>query len=532
MRGLLAGLLVLSACARVAPAGPTLPEAGDAPPGATTWTGTVLFEARSPTPTGASRTTERLPAVRVELRAVDAEGNVVGDAVTDAAGAFRLAAAPGARELEVRASLADRVGSHPAPRLAVTRDGLGDTVHTLRVPLGDPATPLAIVAEDEAGTLAGALHILDAMRRGVEAVERWTGERLPPFFAYWDRGVTTTWSFYTGERPQGSGRYTIELLGGEPGRRALTDTDEHDESIVLHELGHFVMDVLTTDSSPGGGHPGGVLLDPGLAWEEGRATWFAAAVQGRPRYLDTIGLEPAGELRVAHDLERGRGDEVKGLGSEAAVAEILWDLTDGAEGFRDDDVDGVALGPAAVLEAMRELAGVEGAYPALPTFLQHLVASGRVPGDRLRTLLTRAGQPAELLPGPHETPPWPIDIALPAEVEAKVDGVTDPAPSGGPARPSNGIDAMRVFRFHLPEAGRVRVRLRIEGSGSHRRDQTDLDIELRDLRAELLASSRSGNSPDELISRQLPAGHYLIYVRDGGNGNRAEFHLEVARETW
>ena len=74
------------------------------------------------------------------------------------------------------------------------------------------------------------------------------------------------------------------------------------------------------------------------------------------------------------------------------------------------------------------------------------------------------------------------------------------------------------------------MRLRISGSGSQR-DRTDLDLELRDQRAELLASSR-GTGPEEMISRQLAAGTYVLYVRDGGSGNRADFVLEVLPETW
>ena len=490
--------------------------------------GRVRFETRAPTPTGASAAKELLAANGIVVRALDAAGREVGLATTDASGGFRLDAGVGATLLELRAELAERAGGHA--RLAVTRDAMGERVHALRVPLAEVIDTGDIVARDDESPLAGALHILDAMRRGVVAVQEWTGDRLPAFFAYWDRGVTTTWSFYSGERPAGSGRYTIELLGGEPGRRAVTDTDEHDESIVLHELGHFVMDVLTSDSSTGGSHPRGVLIDPGLAWEEGRATWFAAAVQGRPRYLDTIGLEPSGELRVAHDLERGRGDEPKGLGSEAAVAEVLWDLSDGAAGLRDDDFDGVALGPAAVLDAMRELSREEGVFPALPTFLQFLTRTGRVEPSALANLLARSGQPRQLLPGPGEAPPWPVDLTNPGEARGRIDGLTDPAPSGGPARPSNGLDALAVFRFQVDAEGRFRVRLRITGSGGDA-DRTDLDLELRDQRAELVAASR-GTGSEELISRQLAAGTYVVYVRDGGNGNRADFVLEVGPDAW
>src|SRR5436190_20086015 len=110
-------------------------------------------------------------------------------------------------------------------------------------------------------------------------------------------------------------------MGGAPGGQATSDTDEHDEAIVLHELGHFVMDRLSGDSSLGGQHPRGYLIDPGLAWEEGRATWFATAVLGAPPYRDTIGIEPRGSLRVDESLETP--EEPRGIGSETSVAGVL-----------------------------------------------------------------------------------------------------------------------------------------------------------------------------------------------------------------
>jgi len=283
------------------------------------WTGSVTYEARSATPTGASERLEVRPARHVVVEARDVEGRTLGRTVTDAEGVFRLEAPVSATEVVVRARV--RVDGHD---VAVSRDSGGAIDHTLRQPLDRPGSHVEMrAAEDDPDGAAGAFHIVDTMYRGVAAVRRWTGETLPPVFAYWGRGVTRTWSYYRGERPAGSGRYCVELLGGEPGRQATTDTDEHDEAIVLHELGHFVMDRLSSDSSPGGNHPAGYLVDPGLAWEEGRATWFATAVLGAPQYWDTIGVEPTGRLRVSHDLERGV-EGPRGMGSEQGVSEILW----------------------------------------------------------------------------------------------------------------------------------------------------------------------------------------------------------------
>ena len=481
--------------------------------------GRVTYEARSATPHGASAALEIRPARFVLVEAIVEEGTVAASTTADEDGAFAFVAPATARKLVVWAHIRDDLGD-----LSVSRDAGGRELHFMEVPIEGHQPALSIVARDDVPEgPAGAFHILDTLRRGSEQVFAWTERRLPPFFAYWRRGVTTVWSFYLGERPTGSGRYSIELLGGDPGQQVTTDTDEHDESIILHEFGHFVMDRLSTDSSSGGDHPGGHLLDPGLAWEEGRASWFASSVLASPWYRDTIGLEPGGSLRISHDLERGRAGPL-GMGSEDTVAAVLWDLSDGAEGLPDTDQDNVSIGPAVILRTMIAMADAPGAFPCLPTFLRFLVAQGAVPAPAVKHVLALGGYPQSLLPD-SDVSSWPRDLGLPDQASGKVDGLTEPAPSGGPNRPDNGFDAMRVYRVRVERRSRLGVRLRIEGSGRSV-DRTDLDLELRDLRARPIDSAR-GQEAREVMSRVLDPGWYLIYVRDGGTGNRAGFALEV-----
>ena len=516
--------LFLLACGPAVGAGSTLPV--DRPAQPREVSGRVSFDARREMPTGASNFVYPIAAPFTQVRALAADDAVRAETFTDAEGRFRLDATSAAVQLEVRASL-----EHDTHHFAVTLDGAGEEPHRFALPLAE-ADQLDIHVPDDAPA-SGALHILEVIHRGAEAVRAWTGRTLPPFYIYWSRGVTTDWSFYFGERPADSGRYGVELLGGEPQRRAVTDTDEHDEAIILHEFGHFVMDRLSTDSSGGGSHPGGALLDPGLAWEEGRATWFVGAVLGTGRYRDTIGLEPSGQLRVDHDLERGRGGAfLTGMGSEATVSEVLWDLSDGrpegaSEGdfLPDRDADGVAIGPGGVLAAMIELANEPGAFPALPTLLRHVVDSGRASEDAVRRMLAVGRQDPRLLP-PAGSPGWPMELALDAPVGGKIDGLTNPAPSGGMARPSNGYDAVHTYRFEAAQAGWYTIRLEIMGSG-RLADTQDLDLELRDLRADVIQRS-AGEEPVEQIRRHLEPGWYVVVVRDGGRGNKVDYRLSVS----
>lgn len=483
--------------------------------------GTVQYEARQATPQGLSLTTELRPARFVALEARAADGAVLARTTTDADGRFSLDAPAGAVRVAAVAHVQVRgheiwVSPSESPRGA----------HALEVTVATAGAPLAMVARDagEDGA-AGAFHIADTVLRGLDATLEWTGRNLPPVLMRWGRGVTSNWSFYVGERPARSGRHMIELLGGPPGQHAASDTDEHDEGIVLHELGHYVFDMLSTNSSTGGGHPPGSVVNPGLAWEEGRATWFAMAVLRDPNYRDTVGDAPGGHLRVDFNLEHVAGALPLGLGSEVSTEEVLWDLSDGVTGLADDDHDGLALGPEVLMRAMMADRTTPGAYPCLASFLRALVRAGSVQEPALRAMLAATGQPAEVLPedGPSV---WPVDLALPGRAGGKIDGLTTPAPSGGPPRPDDGMDAVRVYRVHPTRAGRLTVRLTVQGSGRPQ-DHTDLDVELRDMRGEMLAASR-GTTPTEVITRPVEPGYFVIYVRDGGSGNRARYGLEVS----
>lgn len=481
--------------------------------------GRITFESRHPTPQGASAEVEHRPARFVDVALLEA-GRVVAEGRADAEGRFAIEGPPGVEAVRVSARV--RVRGHD---VAIARDPGGRETHSMEIPVGaEGGDELSIHALDAEGD-AGAFHVVDTMLRGLDAVLEWTGRPLPPVFAYWVRGGTREWSFYRGERPPESGRFALELLGGEPGQASVSDTDEHDEGIILHELGHFVMDRLTSSSSTGGMHPRGARIDPGVAWEEGRASWFALAVLGAPVYQDTIGVEPWGSLRVDENLEAPE-DPVAGLASETTVSKVLWDLSD--DGPTDQDGDGVALGPAAVLEAMVGHAAEAGAFPSLPSFLRYLVSAGTIPRAELVAMLARSGAPAdELLPENGELS-WPMDVGVGVSRSGKIDGFTQPAPSGGPNLPVTGFDANHTFRVHVTEPGILHVRLSILGTG-RMADHSDIDLELRDLRAELLADSRS-QDPQESLAHLVAPGWYIVRVRDGGQGNRADYRLEISQE--
>lgn len=79
-------------------------------------------------------------------------------------------------------------------------------------------------------------------------------------------------SFYT------PGQSKLYILGGSNGDVAASDTDHFDDSIILHEYGHFLEDLYGYTQSPGGSHNGNFVIDPRLSWSEGWANYFQSAV--------------------------------------------------------------------------------------------------------------------------------------------------------------------------------------------------------------------------------------------------------------
>lgn len=105
----------------------------------------------------------------------------------------------------------------------------------------------------------------------------WVADKVT---VYWKAGFnpftyfnsTAPLSFYS------SGTGKLYILGGVNGDVKTSDTDHFDDSIILHEYGHFLEDVYGHSESPGGSHTGSFIIDPRLAWSEGWANYFQAAV--------------------------------------------------------------------------------------------------------------------------------------------------------------------------------------------------------------------------------------------------------------
>ena len=127
-----------------------------------------------------------------------------------------------------------------------------------------------------------------------------------------------------------SGSY-IMILGD-----AEVDTDEYDESVIVHEWGHYFQSILSRDDSVGGNHGSGDLLDMRVAFSEGWANAYSGLATARDAYIDTSGSQQAGGFGIPLEAELSEGQgAVKGWYSEDSAQYLVYDLFD--DGALDDD---------------------------------------------------------------------------------------------------------------------------------------------------------------------------------------------------
>jgi hypothetical protein len=152
-----------------------------------------------------------------------------------------------------------------------------------------------------------------------------TGDPPPPLKALW-QVESDDGTYYI------DGDHEIHLLG------ESVDGDEFDDSVIAHEAGHYIEDVVGKSDSPGGDHDGSPT-DPRLAWSEGFATYYALVITDSSLYIDTArdgGFAYDGEGSNTRAMPAGPiGQDV----SEDTVTEILYDIGD-APATDDDPLAG------------------------------------------------------------------------------------------------------------------------------------------------------------------------------------------------
>lgn len=225
----------------------------------------------------------------------------------------------------------------------------------------DSTTSLSVLAE---GHLAGAFNIYATTQIGFQFVKEKAGEaEFPALRVHWEPNESGNGcTCFT----PGSLIFPHEInIQDSPSNR-----NEFDDSVILHELGHYMHKAFSINDSPGGPHivssGQNQNLDPRLSWSEGWATGFSQMVLNRRFYIDG---GPAGGFLL--DIEYPFPVH-QGPNSELTIAAMYLDLYDSTQSI---DNDTISLQFRDIWEAMK---AISRPHPNLKDFYQALLAGGKI----------------------------------------------------------------------------------------------------------------------------------------------------------
>lgn len=326
----------------------------------TTITSNAYFRARQVSTSGLGAATAAKPIRYAEVVVQDSSGAIIQCGTTSVTGAisvqipsvagtYKLVVKSRADNSYVKASILDNPTSNRPFSISTdfTVDGTGGTVD------------VGSMTASHTGSLeGGAFNILDQIYLSNQYIrDHSTAGQCsgctaftvaPKAKVYWSPGVNP--GVYFGFPDVGLSFFTITsdadqralyILGGMNGDTNNTDTDHFDNSIVIHEYGHFLENAYANTDSPGGSHNGNFVIDPRLAWGEGWANFFASAVQNEAYYRDTIGNEDGStglvlsfNLGATTNVQKSGQDRPTFAGEgnfrELSVSRTLWQIIQAA----------------------------------------------------------------------------------------------------------------------------------------------------------------------------------------------------------
>ena len=294
-------------------------------PGTYMVSGVVRYEDRAPLATGSDAALAN-PAPQVARGVTvaviaEATGQALVTGTTGDDGSYTLSFdAVGGDKIHVLASATSTLPERP-----ITVKRTDNRIHGFG---GETIGAGMITQQDVLVTIASgeaeAFNIFDLMVTGMDRLHAVYADPAPPALGViWQTGNSDGTYYF---------EHTIHLLG------ESSDDDGFDDTVMLHELGHYIEDVEGRTDSPGGDHNGSPT-DPRLAWSEGWATYWGMAVRDQPIYMDT---NAGGGFNQDADTELTKANLNGNLSqqvSEDMVTEILWDIGD-APATDDDPLAG------------------------------------------------------------------------------------------------------------------------------------------------------------------------------------------------
>ena len=337
-----------------------------------TVTGTAKFEYRIKG--NGPVTTNPEPIKYAEVRVTDSSGNIIQCSETDENGEFSFPL-PGNGAAYTVSVLSRSNNEHNTAY--ILNNPTDNKEYELSKTITASGSPHVDLLAKATGDLkGGAFNILDQIYKAQKFLREETKDcdqsgsptyypdcvpftTAPVANIYWSPGVSP--GIYVGvDGPISfylSGTNSLYILGGENGDTQYSDMDHFDNSVIIHEYAHFIEDIFGKPDSPGGSHDADSIIDPRLAWSEGFANYFQAAVLGIDYYLDTSGHVGCGtncksEIKLKLDPnpsdtynDKPREDG-EGNFREFSVARLLYDVTKNGGASQFSEIWTILRGPS------------------------------------------------------------------------------------------------------------------------------------------------------------------------------------------
>ena len=304
------------------------------------------------------------PIRGVRVEALDAGGAVLASTRSDADGRYRLTVAANT-PVRIRASAHMRQTDASGPRwdVKVSDNTNSNALYTLQGSLASSGAAAStrnlhaasgwVVPED--GSSSG--RYANTRAAGPFAILSFTWDTLQKF-AEVDTAMNMAaleyrWSVRN--RPSTSVNLADGAIGGpfyDPKQRLIyllgkadADTDEYDQSVVLHEFAHHFTSFR--DDNPGGSHSYVERLDMRLAFSEGFADVLGPMIADDPIHRSSFG--PRQSMGDSSNLETNPINTTEypnriGWYNSHSVAAIIYDLYDGTSSADNDSLS-LGLGP-------------------------------------------------------------------------------------------------------------------------------------------------------------------------------------------
>lgn len=304
-----------------------------------------------------------------KVQLIDFDDNIVAEGATNADGEYKVDIPAEFQFSQLKVRVLTESSEDKTP-FAVMKHSFSREVYAVESePFIGKTVALTITATRSSG-LAGAFNIFQQTMRGFKFVQEKAepNSQFPELDIHWEKD----------QDGRGCTCFIKGVFSNLINIRGLSDPEEFDDSVVLHELGHYMHDAFGDSDSPGGPHniscSVNQVIDPRLAWSEGWASGFAQMVLKDSRYIDTnIGGGFLLDLEYPCTVQQGPY-------SEYVISSMYWDLYDGNKnGAPTRDGDTINLTFKQIWDALK---ATRGSSTDLGDYYTALRASGAVTSEQ------------------------------------------------------------------------------------------------------------------------------------------------------